>query len=620
MLYYILQIIVFQVVFLLVYDVFLKRETFFNYNRIYLIVTAILSFVIPFIKLDTIKAVAPKDFVIVLPEVIIGNPITTVTDLDKQVALEAGIVLDEPSVPIWQIIFWTGMVLASLFFLFKLLKLYWLKSNNPKRWDGNILIVKLLKSSAAFSFFNTVFLGEKISKSEQPTILKHELVHVKQWHSLDLLVFEVMRILLWFNPLVYMYQSRIKTLHEFIADETAVKQNGKISYYNQLLNQVFETNNFSFTNTFFKKSLIKKRIAMLQKSKSKKVALIKYALLIPLVFAMLIYTSAEVKAQEPEVEEITEVIEIQEIDEKVLIEKYYKQMKVYQKADEFSKIMEMTDFNILKFRMSLDEFARLKAFTKITFIDRIEPKLENGKATDNEKEIYKKFTSNNENYLEYIERTKTEEYGRKWETRTEGSTLKLYVKDLKNKTKSEEERLKKKIDLMLNDSYWDSILISDGNQSSRIEMNDVSGNTKTVTEVEEVQVKNIKKSIEVPYAVIENPPTFSECKDLVSSKEKRKCTSNKVAMFVNKNFNTDLATQLGLEGRQRISVFFKIDKKGNVISVGARAPHPALEEEAKRVMKLLPQFIPGTQKGKPVVVPYSLPILFQVAPDKKEKN
>ncbi|RZN75711.1 MAG: hypothetical protein EVB12_07010, partial [Winogradskyella sp.] len=508
MLYYILQIIAFQVVFLLVYDVFLKRETFFNYNRIYLIGTAILSFFIPFIKLDTIKAVAPKDFVIVLPEVIIGNPINVVSDLDKQVALQSGIVLNEPSMPIWQIILGIGMVLASLFFLFKLLKLYWLKSNNPKRWDGNILIVKLLKSSAAFSFFNTVFLGEKISEKEQPTILKHELVHVKQWHSLDLLVFEAMRVLLWFNPLVYMYQSRIKALHEFIADETAVKQNGKISYYNQLLNQVFETNNFSFTNTFFKKSLIKKRIAMLQKSKSKKVALIKYALLIPMLFAMLIYTSAEVKAQEPEVEEITEVIEIQEIDEKALIEKYYKQMKAYQKANEFSKIMDMTDFDILKFRMSLDEFARLKAFTKITFIDRIEPKLENGKATDSEKEIYKKFTSNNESYLEYIKRTNTDEYGHKWESRTKGSTLKLYVKDLKNKSKSEEARLKKKIDLILNDSYWDSIFISDGKQSSRIEMSDVSGNTKTVTEVEEVQAKNVNETIEVPYAVIENVPTY----------------------------------------------------------------------------------------------------------------
>ena len=73
-----------------------------------------------------------------------------------------------------------------------------------------------------------------------------------------------------------------------------------------------------------------------------------------------------------------------------------------------------------------------------------------------------------------------------------------------------------------------------------------------------------------------------------------------------------MAKELGLSGRQRISVFFKVDKKGKVTSIGARAPHPALEEEAKRVIGLLPQFIPGTQRGKAVTVPYSLPILFEV--------
>ena len=85
-----------------------------------------------------------------------------------------------------------------------------------------------------------------------------------------------------------------------------------------------------------------------------------------------------------------------------------------------------------------------------------------------------------------------------------------------------------------------------------------------------------------------------------------------VAKFVNKNFNTDLALSLGLVGRQRISVFFKIDKNGDVTEVGARAPHEALEEEAKRVINALPKFIPGVHNGETVVVPYSLPILFQV--------
>jgi hypothetical protein len=83
-------------------------------------------------------------------------------------------------------------------------------------------------------------------------------------------------------------------LHEFIADAKAVKQNGKAEYYQRLLHQIFDTKTLSFTNTFFKKSLIKQRITMLQKSNSNRKNLLKYMLLVPLVFAMLVYTSTEV--------------------------------------------------------------------------------------------------------------------------------------------------------------------------------------------------------------------------------------------------------------------------------------------------------------------------------------
>jgi protein TonB len=88
--------------------------------------------------------------------------------------------------------------------------------------------------------------------------------------------------------------------------------------------------------------------------------------------------------------------------------------------------------------------------------------------------------------------------------------------------------------------------------------------------------------------------------------------SEKVQKFVQRKFDTDLANDLGLEGRQRISVQFKIDKRGNVVDVRARAPHPRLEQEAIDVVKALPKMTPGMQRGQPVGVLYALPILFQV--------
>lgn len=132
-----------------------------------------------------------------------------------------------------------------------------------------------------------------------------------------------------------------------------------------------------------------------------------------------------------------------------------------------------------------------------------------------------------------------------------------------------------------------------------------------IIEVEEVEVEEEEEDIEVPFAVIENVPVFPGC-EKGSNDEKRKCMSTKIQKFVQKKFNTDLAGDLGLTGRQRINVIFKIDKSGNVVGVRSRAPHPRLEKEAARVINLLPKMKPGKQRGKPVTVPYSLPIIFQV--------
>ncbi len=143
-----------------------------------------------------------------------------------------------------------------------------------------------------------------------------------------------------------------------------------------------------------------------------------------------------------------------------------------------------------------------------------------------------------------------------------------------------------------------------------IESTEVDQETEIV-EVEEVEVEEVEEDIDVPFSVIENVPIFPGC-EKGNNAAKRDCMSKKISQFVNKKFNTELASDLGLSGRQRINVIFKIDKKGDVVGIRARAPHPGLEKEAKRVIGLLPKMKPGKQRGKPVNVPYSLPIIFQV--------
>lgn len=133
-----------------------------------------------------------------------------------------------------------------------------------------------------------------------------------------------------------------------------------------------------------------------------------------------------------------------------------------------------------------------------------------------------------------------------------------------------------------------------------------------IVEVEEVVVEEVEEDIEVPFAVIENVPVFPGCENESGNEAKKKCMSEKISQFVGKKFNTELASDLGLSGRQRINVIFKIDKSGNVTNIQSRAPHPGLEKEAARVIGLLPKMKPGKQRGKAVTVPYSLPIVFQV--------
>jgi periplasmic protein TonB len=132
-----------------------------------------------------------------------------------------------------------------------------------------------------------------------------------------------------------------------------------------------------------------------------------------------------------------------------------------------------------------------------------------------------------------------------------------------------------------------------------------------IVEVEAIEVEEVEEDVEVPFSVIENVPEYPGCEKGTNS-EKRKCMSKAIEKFIQKKFNTDLANDLGLTGKQRISVIFKIDKDGNVTGVRSRAPHPRLEKEAERVVNLLPKMKPGRQRGRAVVVPYSLPITFLV--------
>ncbi len=284
MIHYVIQVLLFQMLFLTVYDLFLKNETFFQWNRAYLIITSILAYAIPFIKSKHITTYVQQNFT-VLPEIVLNSEVFFLTEVSLSQEKTNWFTLEN--------FYYFGIVIASLLFLYKITrilnKIY--KNTIIKQKEYNLVILPMQKT--AFSFFNYLFLGKSIFETEHQHIIKHELIHIKEKHSIDLMYFELQKIAFWFNPFSYLFQHRISTLHEFIADSETIKQEDKKSFFEGLLEQTFQVEKFAFVNQYKKKSLLKKRIIMATKSKSKEIFKLKYLLLIPLLTSMLIYTSCE---------------------------------------------------------------------------------------------------------------------------------------------------------------------------------------------------------------------------------------------------------------------------------------------------------------------------------------
>lgn len=252
------------------YVLLLRRETFFQLNRVYLVSAALLSFFIPMIHSDWVQDLFITQKV---KYSIYGSPV--------MIYAYKPIIADSPVT--------LGQVLAIAYvagIVFLTARLIW-----------QLLIIRKVigspEPSTAYSFFKKISLGNNHENND--VIAAHENVHASQWHSADVLLIEAVMIINWFNPVVYFYRLAIKHIHEFIADRQAVKTGtDKRDYALLLLSQTFNAPKSQLVNSFFTHSLLKQRILMLNKSKSHRVALAKYGLSAPLFILMLILSSATV--------------------------------------------------------------------------------------------------------------------------------------------------------------------------------------------------------------------------------------------------------------------------------------------------------------------------------------
>tara|TARA_R110002167_G_scaffold128508_2_gene310836 strand:+ start:698 stop:2362 length:1665 start_codon:yes stop_codon:yes gene_type:complete len=553
MILYILECIAFQLVFLIIYDLWLKGETFFQWNRLYLIGTYLLSLGLPWVKIEALKTTMPRQFR--------GYP-------------EFLWKLDQPTLSVmpdgasilqitWQQgLFFGGMFMATLLFGYKILQLFRLRQQGQVHYLAEFTRVVIKNSNLAFSFLKSIFLGDRIAENELQSIIAHELVHIKQRHSWDLILFELMRIVGWFNPLVYIYQSRVSELHEFIADSHVAKTH-KNEQYQLLLSQVFQTRNISFVNQFYKSSLTrlfgldrilnflglggqaKKRIIMLQKSRSKQIFQLKYLFLIPVVAAMLFYASCESEGREIS----GDAIVVGDIENLTATEEQF----VFDKLIDLSGSTE--DWHLyVKDENSTMKFVKSNDGSYIT-------------------------GPNNEKIL-----------------------AKLAIDSKFNKTMGK--------DLINNNPQLRySLLLEERKRllQNTDEKSEVIINLDQQLEVMKQQIIDMDPST-IAFGWVDEVPVFPGCEN---DADLRNCFQQSIQKHISKNFNyPQEAQEKGIQGR--VNIMFMIAEDGAITDVKMRGPDKLLEAEAERIIAKLPRMQPGKQGGKPVKVPFSIPITFKL--------
>jgi len=270
--HYLLQVNIYLVTFYCFFKLLLDKETYFHLNRIYLIASGILSLTIPFMRFEWLSRQP------VSKQVYIG------VDQFSSFMANAQVISVKAETFTWGNFMVTLYVCGLLFCLSRFIyRLILLQST-----------FRQAKKGMAFSFFHKKVISADVP--EPATIHVHEEIHIRQNHSLDILFFECLAIFTWFNPVIYAYKHAVKNIHEFLADEAAANfQGDKEAYSLLLLSRAFGASPSDLTNGFFTRSLIKKRIFMLHKKRSKKTAILKYGLFVPLFALTLILSSATVR-------------------------------------------------------------------------------------------------------------------------------------------------------------------------------------------------------------------------------------------------------------------------------------------------------------------------------------
>jgi len=548
---YLLLVNIYLLLFYGFYVLLLRKETFFQLNRLYLVSAALLSFMIPVIQASWVQ------------NLFITRQVKY-TLYSSPVAVYNFKPIEESPVSIGEILF--SVYVAGIVFLSA--RLVWQLFKLKK-------VISQPESPVSYSFFKTVKLNADGEANE--AIATHEDVHAKQWHSADVLLIELVMIINWFNPIVYFYRRAIKHIHEFIADRHAVEAGtDKADYAMLLLSQTFNTPTHGLVNSFFNKSLLKERIIMLQKNKSHRIALVKYGLSAPLFILMMVLSSATINNSDT-----ISVINI-------------KADKVF--STPASKVTEIT-IDEPQPRTDGRIVAAADTTPVYTSVEKL-PEFPGGT------QAFGKFLSSNIRYPANAR-----------EQKIQGRVIITFV--IERDGALSNERVVRGITDDLNNEALRVIKLSpnwkpgmQGNRTVRTQYSVPISFTLAPDE------DTIKTSAPAKFSIasaikgsMSSDPVFSAVEQVPEFKG----GINAFGKFLATNIRYPKdAREKNIQGR--VIATFVVEKDGSLSDFKVlRGIGYGCDEEAIRVLKLSPEWKPGTQNGRVVRVQYSVPISFTLA-------
>ena len=271
---YIIQSSVSLTIFYAFYQLLFKHEAYFGFNRYYLLFSIIISSLLPTMDFSIHQMFS------ISSDSLITAPVYSIVEYSLgEVTIYGGNVGNTNSIvgtngltllQVILLIYFTGAIIKTVHFVWRLFQLSQIFRRSKVYEISGLCLIFTEPGTPSFSFFDYVFMDEELFKknAEVEKIIEHEKVHIKQNHSVDLIIAEILTIIQWFNPLAYLIRKTIKENHEFIADNNVLATFPNASAYRKLLienSSIVKTNilthNFSY-------SLLKRRLFMIKKTKN----------------------------------------------------------------------------------------------------------------------------------------------------------------------------------------------------------------------------------------------------------------------------------------------------------------------------------------------------------------